>query len=117
MSAAVLMKAVLVVLIGMYAIRASWFLFSGVLSPLTPIAAAVLMLCIVIFHRPPQSLGLWFVAVLTACLIGAIANAALLVSTSPLYHNPTNTAFSWASLTGFVLLAVAVCWSTLMDKS
>ena len=102
------MKAVLVPLIGMYAIRASWFLFSGTISPLTPVAAAVLVLGILIFHRPPELIGPWFAGVLAACLIGACANAALLFSASPLYDNPVNTAFSLASLTGFVMLAATV---------
>jgi hypothetical protein len=34
-----LSKALLVVLIGIYAIRSTWFIFSGSISPLTPVAA------------------------------------------------------------------------------
>jgi subtilase family serine protease len=102
------MKVVLVALIGIYAVRASWFLFSGALSPLTPVAAAVLALCIVTFHRPPDAVGPWLYALLAACAVGAIANGALLFTASPLYANPVNTAFSWVSLGCFVVLAGAL---------
>jgi hypothetical protein len=104
-------QALLVVLIGIYSIRSSWFLFSGQFSPLTPVAAAVLVLCLFAFHRPPTSVSLWFWAVMAVCLAGAIANATLLFSTSPIYSNPTNTAFSAISLGCFILLAGNLGWT------
>jgi hypothetical protein len=96
-----LSKAVLVLLIGIYAIRSSWFLF-GVVSPLTPVAMAVLALCITLFHRPPTEIGWWFGAVIAACIVGAIANA-----------DPTNRLFSMISLGAFVAYGLLQSWAIL----
>ncbi len=106
----ILSKALLVVLIGIYAIRSSWFIFSGNVSPLTPVAAAVLVLRIISFHRLPLEVGTWFYVVIGMCVAGAFANASLLFVSSPIYANPTNIAFSAISLGCFVLLgAVQYC--------
>jgi hypothetical protein len=107
----VLSKGLLVVLIGIYAIRSSWFVFSGSFSPLTPVAAAVMVLCIISFHRLPLELGMWFYVLMFVCVAGAIANASLLFATSPNYANPTNMAFSAISLGCFLLLAAVQLWS------
>jgi hypothetical protein len=107
-----LLKAFLVVLIGVYAIRASWFLFSGTFSPLTPVAMAVLVLFLFVFHRPPQALGVWFSVCIAACVVGVVANTVLLFVSSPIYNNTVNQAFSVVSLISFLavgaLLAQAV---------
>jgi hypothetical protein len=97
-------QALLVVLIGIYFIRTSWFLFIGQFSPLTPVAAIVLFMCLFAFHRPPTTLSLWLWALLAMCVLGAIANASLLFVSSPIYANPTNMAFSMISLGCFILL-------------
>jgi hypothetical protein len=108
-----LSKALLVILIGIYAIRSTWFIFSGSFSPLTPVAAAVLILCIISFHRLPLEIGTWFYVLISICVLGAIANASLLFSTSPIYANPTNMTFSAISLGCFVLLGAVQLWSVL----
>ena len=108
-----LAKAFLVVLLGIYAVRSTWFLFSDMLSPLTPVAMAVFVLCLFIFHRPPATAGLWFYAVIAACAVGVVANATLLFSTSPTYQNPTNQMFSMVSVACFIGLAVAQAWTVL----
>jgi hypothetical protein len=108
-----LSKALLVVLIGIYTIRTSWFIFSGSLSPLTPVAAIVLILCVISFHRLPMEAGTWLYVLLAMCGIGAVANASLLFSTSPNYANPTNLAFSAISLGCFILLGGIQLWSVL----
>jgi hypothetical protein len=97
-------QALLVILIGIYFIRTSWFLFIGQFSPLTPVAAIVLVTCLFAFHRPPTTLSQWYWALIAMCVAGAIANASLLFVSSPIYSNPTNTAFSMISLGCFVLL-------------
>jgi ABC-type polysaccharide/polyol phosphate export permease len=103
----VFIQSSLVVLAGIYAMRASWFLFAkGAISPLTPLAAVVFMLCVVLFHRPPQS-QTWLAVVAAACLVGVAANAALLFSASSAYQNPTNQVFSILSVAGWAILAVA----------
>lgn len=108
----VVIQSSLVVLAGIYAMRASWFLFAkGPISPLTPLAAIVFVLCILLFHRPPQS-STWLAVVAIACMIGVAANAALLFSAAAAYQNPTNQAFSVLSVLGWAILAVthALAW-------
>ncbi|MGL5838963.1 MAG: hypothetical protein ACRCY3_10730 [Sphingorhabdus sp.] len=104
-----LAQILLVILIGVYFIRTTWFLF-GVFSPLTPVAGIVLTICLLAFHKPPTATGAWFYTVIAMCVIGAIANFTLLYSTSPTYQNPTNQAFSWTSMISFVLLAGTLLW-------
>jgi hypothetical protein len=102
----VIPKILLVILIGIYAIRTSWFLFSGVFSPLTPVAAIVFVICLFAFHRPPETTGTWFYSLVAIYVIGAIANASLLFSTAPVYSNTTNMTFSAVSLTCFIILGL-----------
>jgi hypothetical protein len=97
-------QALLIILMGIYFVRTSWFLFSGKFSPLTPVAAIVLITCLFAFHRPPTTLSLWFWALIAMCVAGAIANASLLFVSSPIYANPINRAFSMISLGCFVML-------------
>jgi hypothetical protein len=99
-------QSILVILSGIYAIRASWFIFSGIFSPLTPVAAIVLVLCITLFHRPPIETGIWLYVVLVGCVVGAIANGMLLFSTHEAYSNLTNRAFSIISVVSWVCLCV-----------
>jgi hypothetical protein len=102
-------KILLVILIGVYFIRTTWF-FWGVFSPLTPVAGIVLTICLFAFHKPPTETGAWFYGVIAMCVVGAIANFSLLYSTAPAYQNPTNQAFSWTSMISFLLLAGTLLW-------
>lgn len=102
----ILLQSLLVVLTGIYAIRSSWFIFSGNFSPLTPVATIVLGLCIVLFHRPPTESGTWLYVVVFGSIAGALANGLLLFSTKEAYTNPTNQVFSVISLIGWLILAV-----------
>jgi hypothetical protein len=99
-------QSILVILSGIYAVRASWFIFSGVFSPLTPVAAIVLVLCLTLFHRPPIEPGIWLYVVLMGCVIGAIANSMLLFSTHEIYSNLTNRTFSIISVASWISLCV-----------
>jgi hypothetical protein len=110
-------QALLVLLIGIYFIRTTWFLFSGVFSPLTPVAAIVLTICLFAFHKLPAATGAWFYAVIAMCVIGAIANGLLLFSASPTYSNPTNHAFSMISMVSFILLGGTLLWSVFGSSS
>jgi hypothetical protein len=102
----VLIQIVLTALVGMYAIRSTWFLFSGIISPLLPVAAAACALCIYLFHRPPVAPGMFLWIVVGLCLAGAVANGALLTSTAPAYRDPTNFVFSAASAVLWLVLPV-----------
>ena len=109
-------KLLLTILVGIYTIRGSWFLFSGHVSPLTPVAAIVAVLCVVFFHRPPQSFGLWYGVVIGVCVVAMIANGALLFAESPLYRNTINTAFCWTCIGAFGLYA-AWLTTTLIERA
>lgn len=100
----VMTQSILVILSGIYAIRSSWFIFSGIFSPLTPVAVIVLVLCVVLFHRPPETPGLWLYVVTTGCVLGAIANGMLLFSHHEAYSNPTNRVFSLVSVVSWIVL-------------
>lgn len=102
----VIPKILLVILIGIYAIRTSWFLFSGIFSPLTPVAAIVFVICLFAFHQSPETTGTWFYILIATCVLGAIANASLLFVTAPVYSNATNMTFSAVSLACFIALGL-----------
>jgi hypothetical protein len=109
-----LSKSLLVILIGIYAIRSSWFIFSGIFSPLTPIAAIVLVLCVIAFHTPPSSIGPWFFTLLATFAVGAVANFLLLFASGEASADPVNRAFSLVSMLCFLalgaILAKRVLW-------
>jgi hypothetical protein len=102
----IFVRSLLVILTGIYAIRSSWFIFSGIFSPLTPVAVVVLGLCIILFHRPPTEPGTWLYIVIFGSIAGAIANGMLLLSTKEAYSNPINQVFSGISLIGWTVLAI-----------
>jgi ABC-type polysaccharide/polyol phosphate export permease len=102
----IFIRSLLVVLIGIYAIRSSWFIFSGIFSPLTPVATGVLVLCIILFHRPPTEPGTWLYIVIFGSIAGAIVNGLLIFSSKATYSNPTNQVFSVISLVGWLILAI-----------
>jgi hypothetical protein len=110
-------KALLVVLIGIYFIRSTWFLFTGVFNPLTPVAAIVLTVCLFAFHKWPTATGAWFYALVGVCVAGAIANGSLLFATSPTHPNPTNDVFSLVSMVSFILLGGWLLWSVFGPSS
>ena len=107
----------LAVLAGAYAIRASWFLFTGYVSPLTPVAAIAMVFCIFLFHRPPLGAGAWLYFVLAACVIAAIVNAALLFADAPAYRAPTNMMFSLVSALCWIGLAISYATSGFSQSS
>jgi hypothetical protein len=111
-------QALLVLLIGFYFIRTTWFLFSGgMFSPLTPVAAIVRTIRLFAFHKLPTAAGGWFYALIAVCVLGAIANGSLLFSTAPTYLNPTNHAFSMISMVSFILLGGTLLWSVYGSSS
>jgi hypothetical protein len=102
-----LTQCALVLLIGIYAIRSTWFLFSGgALTPLTPVAAVIVVLCVFLFHRAPTQTSPYLWGVLAACAVGAVANAMLLTSTAPAYRSATNMTFSAVSVALWIALAL-----------
>jgi hypothetical protein len=72
----VITKAAMVLLIGIYAIRASDIVFNPALfHPTMLVAASAFVMSLVIFHRPPTEIGTWLYTVLLLCVIGVTANS------------------------------------------
>jgi hypothetical protein len=111
-----IINAALAVLCGVYAIRATWFLFSGYFSPLTPVAAAVLVFCIVLFHKPPTVTGAWFYSVIGICVVALVANAILLFVAHEAYSNKTNQMFSAVSVIAWAVLIAGYVYSVYFQQ-
>jgi hypothetical protein len=104
----VLAKAALVLLAGVYAIRATSFLFlDEPFEPLTLVAALAFVVSIIVFYRPPTAPGLWLYVVVALCVIGAAANALLLVAPDESHRDPTNLVFSAISIAGWALVGLS----------
>jgi Na+-transporting NADH:ubiquinone oxidoreductase subunit NqrE len=98
----------LVILIGIYAMRASSVLFVRQrFQPLMILAALVFVLALVLFHRPPTEQGAWLSFVVCACFAGAIVNGVLFFAPDRAHGTPTNLVFSAVSGLGWVVLGAA----------
>jgi hypothetical protein len=100
-------QAMLVLLVGVYAMRATSVLFvRQAFHPLMILAAAAFVFALVLFHRPPSAVGTWLYVSIAACVLGAIVNAILYFAPDRTHATPTNLAFSastgiaWAVLAG-----------------
>jgi hypothetical protein len=103
----ILTQSVLVILVGVYAMRATSVLFvRQAFQPLMILAAIVFVLSLVLFHRPPTASGPWLYFVLACCSAGVIVNALLFFAPDRAHATPTNLAFSLVSGLGWALLAL-----------
>jgi FtsH-binding integral membrane protein len=92
-----LVQATLVVLAGIYAMRASSVLFiRQPLHPLMIVAALALVFSTAVFHRPPNAPGAWAIVVAVLCGVGVLANALLYLRPDKAHGDTTNLAFSAA---------------------
>jgi hypothetical protein len=99
-------KALLVVLLGIYAIRASDFLFTRArFQPLTFVAAAVVVIALALFHRPPVAHGAWLITAILVCLTAVLANTMLLIQPDEAHSSSIDKAFSAISVAAWSLLA------------
>jgi hypothetical protein len=103
----ILTQAVLVVLVGVYAMRASADLFvRQPFQPLMILAALAFVFALVLFHRPPIAVGPWLYLVLIACVAGTIVNGFLYFAPDQAHATPTNMAFSAVSIVGWAALGL-----------
>jgi xanthine/uracil permease len=101
-------KAALVILAGVYALRASSIVFQpGPLSPLWFVALLAFVLTLVLFHRAPTVTGWWQYTVIGLSLIGVFANAMLYLVPDAEHNNPTDLAFSAVSVAGWAIVALS----------
>jgi hypothetical protein len=70
----IVIRSMAIVLAGMYAIRTGYAPMEGRIEPLTFLPLVILMLCVVIFHRPPLHPSIWSYTVLALCIVGFVVN-------------------------------------------
>jgi hypothetical protein len=90
-----------VLLAGMYAMRVAYGPMEGKIQPLTFLALAIFLFCVVIFHRIPESVGWWAYVVLVGSVVGCVVNVIFFREGPAL------------SMDGVISLASAVCWVVL----
>jgi hypothetical protein len=101
-----------VLLAGMYAMRTAYGPMEGKLSPLTFLAATILLFCIFIFHRVPQSLGWWAYVVLVGSVVGCGVNI-MFLRAGPAFS--MDGVISFVSAMCWVVIAVMLGWSLLSN--
>jgi peptidoglycan/LPS O-acetylase OafA/YrhL len=101
-------KAALVVLAGIYAMRASDVIFArAAFTPLWFVALFAFGMSLVLFYRPPTVQGWWQYSVIGLCLVGVAANALLFFAPDTDHSNPTDLAFSAVSVLGWSIVGVS----------
>jgi hypothetical protein len=107
----VITKIALVILAGIYAMRASSIVFlPTALTPLWFVALFAFVMALVLFYRPPIVQGWWQYTVIGLCLVGMAANAMLYLAPDAEHADSTNMAFSAASVVGWGI----VCLSSIL---
>jgi fatty acid desaturase len=102
----ILSQIMIVILIGVYAIRAaSVFFVRERFQPLMIVAALAFVFALVLFHLPPTQTGAWLYLVIAACLVGVAVNALLYFKPDQAHSRPTDLAFSAVSCVGWGVLA------------
>jgi hypothetical protein len=110
MTSLILIRSMAVVLAGMYAIRTGYAPMEGRIEPLTFLPLLILVLCVVIFHRPPLHPSLWTYTVLVLCVVGFGVNLffmRLSAAGDVDYYISILSAGAWA-LTGATIALVLV---------
>jgi FtsH-binding integral membrane protein len=102
-----LTQAALVLLAGIYAIRAtSWIFGADAFEPLFLLATAVLGLIVFLFYRMPRERGAALFVVMALCVAGLSVNALLLFAPSDAHDNPSNAVFSALCMAGWAIVAM-----------
>ncbi len=105
----VVTKAALVILAGVYAMRASSIIFTrGEFTPLWFVALFAFVMSVVLFYRMPTVQGWWQYAVIGLCLVGVAANAMLFLAPDAEHGDMTNLTFSTVSVVGWRIVALSL---------
>jgi hypothetical protein len=114
----VLSKIALVVLAGVYALRASNVLFHPQpFQPLMAVAVFAFVMSLLLFRRPPTAPGWWMYTVIGLCLVRVAANTMLFVAPDALQSSTTDRAFSLVSIIGWAIVAVGFVARTMFGKA
>ena len=101
-----LSQVILVILAGVYAMRASSVFFVRQRFQLLMVLAALAFLfALVLFHHPPAVAGTWLYVVVVACIVGMIVNGILYFAPDRAHATPTNLTFSAVTGIGWGILA------------
>jgi hypothetical protein len=101
-------QSVIVILVGIYAIRATYSLLGHEnFQPLSLLAAAVFLLVTLFFHRLKMASGLWLYAALVLSAIGLLVNAVLLFSAGREQRDLTHDVFSAICIAGWAIVGVS----------
>jgi hypothetical protein len=101
-------KAALVILAGVYAMRASDVIFQrAAFTPLWFVAVFAFLMTIVLFYRPPTVQGWWQYTAIGLCLVGVAANTMLLIAPDGDHGSPTDMAFSAVSIVGWAVVGLS----------
>jgi hypothetical protein len=104
----IITKATLVILAGIYAMRASSILFQpAAFTPLWFVALFAFVMTLILFYRPPTVPGWWQYTVIALCLVGVAANAMLYLAPDAEHGDPTNMTFSAASVIGWGIMCLS----------
>jgi hypothetical protein len=104
----IIAKAALVVLAGVYAMRATSVLFNPEpFEPLMLVAAFAFVMSIVLFYRPPTSAGIWLYTAMALCLVGVVANTMLFLEPNDAHRDVTNLTFSLVSIVGWAAVGLS----------
>jgi hypothetical protein len=102
----VVAKACLVLMAGIYAIRATSVVFNPQpFEPLMLVAAFAFVMSVVIFYRGPTEVGPWLYTVVALSVIGVIANSMLFFAPDESHKDLTNLTFSALSIVGWAVIA------------
>jgi hypothetical protein len=104
----ILSRTALVILAGVYAMRATGVLFHPQpFQPLMVVAALAFVMSIILFQAPPTVPGWWLYTAIGLCVVGVIANTLLFFMPDAAHNTPTNLAFSAVSMVGWAIVAAA----------
>jgi hypothetical protein len=103
----VLTKATLVILAGVYTMRATNVIFNpSSFNPMSLVALFAFVMSFVLFNRLPTSPGAWAFTVLGLCIFGVFANSMLYFRPDAAHASPTNMSFSAVSIVGWAIVAI-----------
>ncbi len=97
----------LIILAGVYAMRASNALFHPQpFQPLMVVALFAFIMSLVLFHNPPTTTGWWLYTVIALCFFGVAANTLLFIAPDKSHGTPINMAFSLVSIIGWAVVGM-----------
>jgi hypothetical protein len=103
----VITKVTLVILAGVYTMRATNVIFNPTsFNPMSLVALFAFVMSFVLFNRLPTTPGIWAFTVVGLCIFGVFANSMLYFRPDAAHASPTNMTFSAVSIIGWAIVAL-----------